>query len=122
MKLPGLDYLEEDTDGCRQALERAGETARIPSLNRRYAAWHGEENAASADEDAVFTFSNLTPSSCAEAPSQPNATCTPMHGTGRAATLKNATQKTVEAQTQEINKIAMRKDAAFRVPCRNAAN
>jgi hypothetical protein len=38
MKLPGLDYLEEDTDGCRQALERAEETARIPPLNRRYAA------------------------------------------------------------------------------------
>jgi hypothetical protein len=119
MKLPGLDYLEEDTDGCRQALERAEETARIPSLNRRYAAWHGEGSAASADEDAVFTFFNLTPSSCAEAPSQPNATGTPMHGVGRAATLKNATQRTVEAHTQEINMIAMRIDAAFGVPCIN---
>jgi hypothetical protein len=42
MKLPGLDYLEEDTDGCRQALERAEETARIPQLSHCYAAWHGE--------------------------------------------------------------------------------
>jgi hypothetical protein len=39
-----------------------------------------------------------------------------MRGAGRAATLKNATQRTVEAHTQEINKIAMRIDAAFRVP------
>jgi hypothetical protein len=42
-----------------------------------------------------------------------------MHGVGRAATLKNATQRTVEAQTQEINMIAMQIDAAFGVPCIN---
>jgi hypothetical protein len=39
-----------------------------------------------------------------------------MRGVGRAATFKNAKQRTVEAQTQVNNKIAMRINAAFGVP------
>ena len=39
-----------------------------------------------------------------------------MRGAGRAATLKNAKQKTVEVHAQEISKIAIGLNAAFTVP------
>jgi hypothetical protein len=42
-----------------------------------------------------------------------------MRGVGRAATFKNAKQRTVEAQTQVINKIAIRINTAFGVPRTN---
>ena len=40
-----------------------------------------------------------------------------MLGAGRAATLKNAKQKTEEMQAQQINKIVIGKNTAFSVPC-----
>lgn len=39
-----------------------------------------------------------------------------MRGTGRAETLKNAKQQIMEAETQEISKIAMGLNTALAVP------
>jgi hypothetical protein len=39
-----------------------------------------------------------------------------MRGAGHAAAPKNAKQNTTEVQTQELSTIAMRQNAAFRVP------
>ena len=40
-----------------------------------------------------------------------------MLGAGRAATLKNAKQKTEEMHAQQISKIVIGKNTAFGVPC-----
>jgi len=40
-----------------------------------------------------------------------------MLGAGRAATLRNAIQKTEEMQAQQISKIVIGKNTAFGVPC-----
>ena len=69
--------------------------------------------------ESVFTFFDLTPTSCAEETAHTDSICTPMRGVGRAATFKNAKQRTVEAQIQVNNKIAMRMNAAFGVPRTN---
>ena len=60
---------------------------------------------------------NPTASSCVKADSLPCITCASLLGAGRAATLKNAKQKTEEMQAQQISKIVIGKNTAFSVPC-----
>jgi len=99
-----------------RGIPNAGRTQHLPhqgtnppdrSLKRHYAAWHGEGSAASTGWDAVLTLSN-PPGFCVKAVSNPDAACSSMGGAGRTATLRSATQMAVEAQAQQISKIAMR--------------
>ncbi len=56
---------------------------------------------------AVFASSNTIAAFCLTARSCPDAICSSRRGAWREATLSNARQKAVEAQTQKISKIAI---------------
>src|SRR5450759_2936449 len=81
------------------------------SENRPYAVRQDEGTASSTDTEAVFTFCDTTASACGD------TTSAPAFGIGRAATPKNARQRTKEMQTQQISMIVMGLNAALGVPC-----
>ena len=68
---------------------------------------------------AVVAFSNTTGVFCLSADSHPAAICSVTWGAWRRATLKNARQKAIEAQTQGIRMCAIGLNIA---PSRGTAN